>query len=486
MTHHARLLPLWLWLALALAALAGIPPLAYWGASTAFDAWQQHVTQSQIAAVRRVIGSDVARWRDSAWQRGARAAFAELGVDVVLVDRDGLAYATDEALLLQRQTPAVRQKFRLDLAPASSPAVDVIPIRPLGPAGSGTDATGTANGAAYLWIARSPPAWVGPLAGLAALLLTLAIVAWLLLRLVLRPLAAMRRAARQIAGGEWDIRLPASQAREVAEVSAALTGMSTALQEALSRQTALEEERRLFIGAIAHDLRTPLFALRGYLRGLESGVADTPERVAHYVQACSVRADALDRLIAELFAYTRVEFLDQQPQREPLELGALLAASVETARPAATVKGVVLAMDGSPTPCAFAGDRALLDRAVQNLLDNAVRHTPPGGCVRVRWTQNDRQLVFQVEDAGPGIAPHDLPHLFTPLYRGEPSRNRHTGGAGLGLTIARRILRAHGGDLVAANGTAGGALFTGTLPLAHPIVPAPDPVVAEACSDQRG
>jgi signal transduction histidine kinase len=480
MTRRAKALPLWLWLTLALVALAGLPPLCYWGTASALDAWQQYLIQSHIAAARRAVGMDVARWRDPVWQRQARTTFASLGVDVVLVDRTGLAYATNEALLLQRQTPSVRQKFRLDLAPASSPGIDIIPIRPLRPAGSGRDGAG----AAYLSPTGSPPglppAWVAPLAGLVALLLTLALVAWLLVRLVLRPLAAMRRAARQIAGGEWEIRLPPSRAREVAEVSAALTGMSAALRESLGRQAALEEERRLFVGAVAHDLRTPLFALRGYLRGLESGVADTPERVAHYVQACGVRADALDKLISELFAYTRLEYLDQQPQREPLELGALLAAAVAAVQPAALGKGVALAMEGPATDCPLLGDRALLERAVQNLLDNAVRHTPPGGHICVRWAREGRYQSFQVEDSGPGIAAHDLPHLFTPLYRSEPSRNRQTGGAGLGLTIARRILRAHGGDLEAANGEAGGAIFTGTLPLAQHILPAPDPVAADA------
>jgi signal transduction histidine kinase len=102
---------------------------------------------------------------------------------------------------------------------------------------------------------------------------------------------------------------------------------------------------------------------------------------------------------------------------------------------------------------------------VGNLLDNAVRHTPTGGRIHVCWRQEGASLVVAVEDTGPGIALHDLPHLFTPLYRGETSRNRATGGAGLGLTIARRIFQAHGGDLAAANGATGGAVFTATLPL---------------------
>jgi len=323
-------------------------------------------------------------------------------------------------------------------------------------------------GIALLWFTRpapgSPSPWLWPLTALVAIALTLAAVVWLLGRFVLRPLAAMNRAVEGIAGGDLDVRLPPSPAREVAEIGAALEAMSAALRDALGRQAALEEERKLFIGAIAHDLRTPLFMLRGYLKGLESGVAATPEKMAHYVSACRAKADALERLITDLFAYTRLEYLEQEPERAPLELGALLREAVEGAQPLAESKGIALALEAPAEPCPLMGDGQLLARVVENLLDNALRYTPPAGQVRVRWRYEDTGLVFAVADSGPGIAAHDLPHLFTPLYRGETSRNRQTGGAGLGLTIAQRILRAHGGDLTAANGVTGGAVFTATLP----------------------
>src|SRR5205085_7981670 len=130
------------------------------------------------------------------------------------------------------------------------------------------------------------------------------------------------------------------------------------------------------------------------------------------------------------------------------------------------------------------GDGHLLARAVANLLDNALRHTPDGGQIRVRWHWEDATLVFTVADTGPGIAAHDLSHLFTPLYRGDASRNRQTGGAGLGLTIARRILQAHGGDLTAANGATGGAVFTATLPITRRACPPADlvTVTGSCCS----
>jgi signal transduction histidine kinase len=297
-----------------------------------------------------------------------------------------------------------------------------------------------------------------------ALVLALLFVGWQIGRGVVRPLEAMSRAARRIAQGHLDFALPGSPVTEVAEVRAAFEAMRAGLKESIEQQAALEEERRLFIGAVAHDLRTPLFTLRAHLRGLQKGIAATPEKVREYVDECVARADALERLVADLFAFTRLEYLEQEPEHAPLELGALLRQAVEGVRPLAEARGIALALDGPAEPCPLLGDGHLLVRVVENVLDNALRHTPEGGRIRVRWSRADATLVFAVEDSGPGIAAPDLPHLFTPLYRGEASRNRQTGGAGLGLAIARRILRAHGGDLTAANGPRGGAVFTGTLP----------------------
>jgi signal transduction histidine kinase len=273
--------------------------------------------------------------------------------------------------------------------------------------------------------------------------------------------------------------MPTSRITEIAQVAAAFTAMGDGPRAARERQAALEQERTLFVSAIAHDLRTPLFALRSYLEGLEKGVATTPEKVATYLRVAREKADALERLIADLFAYTRLEYLEQTIQAEAVDLGRLLSMAMEGVRPQAEAKGVSVTLNGPAEPIVTRGDVHLLTRAVANLLDNALRYTPDGGNIQVRWRCAGTSLVFTVADTGPGIAADDLPHLFTPLYRGETSRNRQTGGAGLGLTIARRILQAHGGDLTAANRSGGGAVFTGTLPVQHP-APPPADVVTES------
>jgi signal transduction histidine kinase len=313
-----------------------------------------------------------------------------------------------------------------------------------------------------------------------AIALALFFVRWQMGRYVVQPLEAMQAAARRIAGGDLDFTLPPSRVREVAAVRDAFETMGAGLRDSLQRQAELEEERRFFIGAIAHDLRTPLFALRGYLEGLDQGLAGSPEKAAAYVAVCRQKADQLDRLVADLFAYTRAEYLEQSLQPEALDLGTLLRHALAGARAQAQANGITLELDGSRAACRAIGDAHLLERAVENLLGNALRYTPAGGTIRVGWHQEGDRIVFTVADTGPGIAPQDLPHLFEPLYRGESSRNRQTGGAGLGLAIARRVLRAHGGDLVAANRPGGGAEFTGWLPrtAADPGAGAADPVLA--------
>jgi signal transduction histidine kinase len=255
--------------------------------------------------------------------------------------------------------------------------------------------------------------------------------------------------------------------REVEEVGTALHAMSEGLEESVRQQAALEEERRLFIGAVAHDLRTPLFTLRGSLEGIQSGLANTPEKRARYIAIAQEKAEALERLISDLFDYTRLEYLELTPDQAPLDLSALLRRLGEGFRPVADAQETALEFALPNWTCVVDGDEHLLTRAIVNLVDNALYFTPEGGTVLIGCRALDDQVEFSVSDSGPGIPIEDLPHIFSPLFRGESSRNRSTGGAGLGLTIARRILRAHGGDLSVGNRPEGGATFTARLPVAR-------------------
>lgn len=316
-------------------------------------------------------------------------------------------------------------------------------------------------------ISKDPLFGIAVTAGVLTQVSVLVVTGVLLGWWVVRPLAAMSAASRRIATdglADVDLTLPPSRVREVAEAAAAFSAMSEGLRESLGRQAELEQERRFFVGAVAHDLRTPLFSLRGYLEGLEKGVAATPEKTARYIAVCQQKAGELEHLVSDLFAYSQLDYVERPPEREMVNLAVLLRDAVDSARPQAEEKGVTMTMEGSSAPCVVSAAPHLLARAVGNLLENAIRHTPPGGNVTVSLRADASDVVFAVADTGPGIAPRDLPRIFDPLYRGESSRSRQTGGVGLGLAIARRAMQAHGGKLTATNGSAGGAIFTASLP----------------------
>ncbi len=279
---------------------------------------------------------------------------------------------------------------------------------------------------------------------------------------VMKPLRAMSAAASKVGKRDLDFSLPSSRVREVNEAMTAFTAMGDELRAALARQQELEQERQFYISAIAHDLNSPIFALRGYLEGLESGVAATPERTRHYLQVCQAKVSELEHLTGDLAAYTQIERLEQTMRREPLDLSALIHDTVESIRPQAEAKRITLRLTQSAPACPCVGDAHLLARAITNVLENAVRYTPVDGAITVTCAAEGDQWRFTVADSGAGIAAADLPHLFAPFYRGEASRNRDTGGAGLGLAIAQRIMLAHGGALIATNSAQGGALFIGT------------------------
>jgi signal transduction histidine kinase len=437
---RSRTLPIRRWLALALAALFLAPILTL----LVIGFIMFRPTHGPVPIEQRVeerLEENVAEWEDPAWQADLGDWLAGENVDVVLVE-DGAEVYRSSAEPLAGTDDTSRFARQLDLP-------------------------GNRSATIYADQRFGPPEelrqWFVPVALIAALALALGGIAWFLRRSILEPITATSEAAGRVAAGELDISLPGSRVREVAELNAAFERMSAALRRSLGRQERMEGDRRMFISALVHDLRTPLFSLRGSLEGLATGVADTPEKRARYIAIAQEKADALERLITDLFAYTRMEYLDEAPRRAPVELAAFLPRLVEGMRPRAETKGVRLAIDSGPAR-SIPADEHLLTRALENLLDNALRHTPAGGEVRVGWRVAGDNVEIEIADTGSGMPEEDLPRIFDPLYRGEGSRSRKTGGAGLGLTVARRIVQQHGGDLSAANGPAAGAVFTATLP----------------------
>ena len=276
----------------------------------------------------------------------------------------------------------------------------------------------------------------------------------LLRRWVVRPLAQLSADVARVAGGQMTMSPVASPAREVAEIGVALNGMTEGLRAALAERDAAEEQRKFLVTSIAHDLRTPLFTLRGSLEAIELGIGN-----GNHLRRAQDKATLIDGLVTDLFTYSRLEYAGPVLKREPVDAVAL---AQEAAR---TVDERIEVVAAAPGPRVSA-DRDALMRILINLLDNAIRHA--SSRVELAVDRDGDDVLFVVTDDGPGIDAGDLPHVFEPLFRADRTRNSATGGAGLGLAIVDRLAAAQEATVTAGEAPAGGARFTVRYPAMRP------------------
>ena len=231
------------------------------------------------------------------------------------------------------------------------------------------------------------------------------------------------------------------------------------------RERMLERSRRELVAWVSHDLRTPIAGIRAMVEALDDGVVDDPAEVRRYHRQLVGEADRLARLVDDLFELSRIEADALALTLEPVSLGELVSDAVASASVVAESKGVRVAgrVDG-PAP-RVSGSAPELTRAVHNLLDNAIRHTPPGGVVEVAVAGIDGAAEVSVRDGCGGIPAADLDRVFDLAYRGDTARSPgYDEGAGLGLAIARGFVEAHRGDIAVRN-EPGGCRFIVRLPL---------------------
>ena len=238
------------------------------------------------------------------------------------------------------------------------------------------------------------------------------------------------------------------------------------LLEAADRERALESSRRELVAWVSHDLRTPIAGIRAMVEALDDGIVDEPLEVRRYHLQLMTEADRLARLVDDLFELSRIEAGTLAVSVERVALGELVSDVVASAAVMAEAKGVRVdgRLDGRPPD--VAGSAPELARVVRNLLDNAVRHTPPGGAVEVAVRGGDHHVEVSVLDGCGGIPVYDLDRVFDLAYRGDAARTPSTsGGAGLGLAIARGLVDVLEGDIAVRN-EPGGCRFTVRLPRA--------------------
>jgi len=256
---------------------------------------------------------------------------------------------------------------------------------------------------------------------------------------------------------------------EIDRLRAAFEEMAARITEQVAALKRTDALRRELVANVSHDLRTPLASLQGYLETLllkEDRLPAAERR--RYLETAARHSERLGRLVGELFELARLDAEETRPQVEPFPLAELVQDVVQKLRLDAEGGGVRLTCDFRPDLPFVAADIGLVERVLVNLLDNALRHTPNGGQVRVALAPTDGAMEVRVEDSGCGIPPEDLPYIFDRYYRVKTNQRDGKAGAGLGLAIARRIVELHGGTIQAKSAHGAGSTFTFRLPLHRP------------------
>lgn len=274
---------------------------------------------------------------------------------------------------------------------------------------------------------------------------------------IVGPLRRLATASRRIADGHYAERVPVSSGDELGDLAQSFNTMAGALEEG-------ERRRRELIGDVAHELRTPIATLEGYLEGLLDGVVEpAPPTWARLHD----EAGRLRRLVDDLQELSRAEARQITLAMRPTDPSQIAQTAIDRFAAAFTDKGLEFRSEVSPHLPRVQADA---DRAVQilsNLLSNALRYTPAPGCVELKVRSSDAVVEFSVHDSGVGISAENLPHVFERFYRVDRSRSRALGGSGIGLTIAKALVEGMSGRIRAESAGSGqGSTFTFTLPVA--------------------
>ncbi|GMK47015.1 hypothetical protein PghCCS26_41440 [Paenibacillus glycanilyticus] len=278
-----------------------------------------------------------------------------------------------------------------------------------------------------------------------------ALIGFYFAKRISKPLVNMKKIAESMANGQLDKRITVNGEDELAELALSLNELAAQLHKQ-------EQLRVIMTEDIAHELRTPLATLKSHMRAFEDGIWEpTPERI----HACYEEIERLTKMVAELEDLTHMDSPVFQLVRQQELLSALIQQVVAIVSAAYLEKEVNLTFRCSPHIRIFV-DHSRVTQILVNLLSNALKFTPPNGQVHVEAVEEGHDVLIRVHDTGSGIEKEDIPYLFERFYRSDKSRNRRTGGSGLGLSIVKKLVTAHGGQVWAENQN--GVVITIRLP----------------------
>jgi signal transduction histidine kinase len=289
---------------------------------------------------------------------------------------------------------------------------------------------------------------------------------YLLSRSITQALAQLTRSAEEIARGNFGSRAAVQSGDEVERLAVAFNRMAGQLEESFAKQKDLEQARREVVAAVSHDLRTPLASLRAMIEAINDGVVGDEATIQRYLHSAQSQVQSLSLLVDDLFELSQLDAGVLGWRVEPSSMSDLISDTLESMRVQAEEKNIKLSGWVDPTVDPVLMNSHKIQRVLYNLIQNAIRHTPTDGTVFIEARQGGDAAQVQVDviDSGEGIGEEDLPRVFDQFFRGERSRSRETGGAGLGLAIAQRIVEAHEGRIWVESRRGTGSRFSFTLP----------------------
>lgn len=288
-------------------------------------------------------------------------------------------------------------------------------------------------------------------AGIMSLVLTIVFS-----RRILGPIETLTTAAREMEKGDLSRRVQVRSKDEIGQLTHAFNAMADGLER-------VEQLRRNMVSDVAHELRTPLTSIRGYLEAMRDGVTDPTPRL---IGSLHEEALLLNRLIDDLQELALVEAGQISLVTQRMGLSEIVEKATSAIELELIDKELTLCCDIPADLPPIEVDPERIGQVLRNLLNNAIRHTPAGGKISITATAANDEILVAVRDTGTGIAPEHLPYIFERFFRADRSRNRATGGAGLGLTIVKQLVKAHGGRIWAESTTGLGSVFTFALPIA--------------------
>jgi two-component system sensor histidine kinase BaeS len=321
---------------------------------------------------------------------------------------------------------------------------------------------GTVQGLIYLAVPLPPgglpSSFLLQLLGAGGLAVLLALVAGTLLsRRITAPVSAIIQGAKAVSDGDLNLQISTeSEIRELDALGQTFNQMVTSLRQS-------DQARDAFVADVAHELRTPLTVIKGTIETLEDGAMDDREGRGPLLSAMQQETDRLIRLVSDLLVLTRAHSGMLKLDLKPVELGVLAQERCDLLMPLAARKQIRFSLHNENQFWVL-GDQDRLAQVLDNLLANALRYSPEGGTVEVISTEHEGLCTCSVQDHGTGIAAEHLPFLFERFYRVDASRNRQSGGAGLGLAIVRALLEAQGGTIEVESQVGLGTTFRFTLP----------------------